>query len=398
MLNQYTRREKAVIVTAYLLYSSFFILYMEAWGAFFILGLAIFVVGISNLQFKFAPYHLFTLQFCLYCYATTFWALNGYYTLTITNGIFQSIIVVSVFYAAFSPMKNNVNILIKIIMFAGYTVVIYTYFFYGFGRILSSSSGRILNSYNNVNVIGMVAAMSVTFHFYLHLFEKKRKDLIFVIPAIIVIGATESRKAIFMAIAGVFLLYYFKARSGPRNNLLPIIKFLAVAIVIIFLVETLANTGLFAGAYERALSLIASFTGEGEVDSSTSLREYYRQIGWDQFVKTPILGAGINNSPIIMSQAGSTHHTYLHCNYAELAACGGLVGLISYYSIYIYLLVNELKYFKVDKSTVLFLTWLFLILTTDWGAVSYYPKHTYFNLMVFFLHIQQLRQRHPYIK
>ena len=47
---------------------------------------------------------------------------------------------------------------------------------------------------------------------------------------------------------------------------------------------------------------------------------------------------------------------------------------------------------------MLFLTRLFLMLTTDWGAVSYYPKHTYFNLMVFFLHIQQMRQRHPYIK
>ena len=400
MLKQYTLRERAIIVATYLLYSSFFIMYMSTLGAPFMLGLAIFVVGISNLQFKFAPYHLFTLQFCLYCFATTFWALNGRETITMSNTILQTILVVSVFYAAFSPMKDNVNTLIKVITLSGYTVVIYTYFFYGFGHILSTNadSKRILNSFNNVNVIGMLAALSITFHFYLHLFEKKRKDLIFVIPAIILIGVTESRKAIFMAIAGVFLLFFFKARSGPRHNMLPIIKFLAIATIIIALVESLAQTGMFTGAYERMQGLIASFTGEGEVDSSTSLREYYRQVGWDQFMKTPILGIGINNSAILLSRVGSTHYTYLHCNYAELAACGGLVGLISYYGIYLYLLVNELKYIKVDKSAILFVIWLFLMLTTDWGAVSYYPKHTYFNLMVFFLHIQQMRQRHPYIK
>ena len=364
------------------------------------LGLAIFVVGISNLHWTFTPYHLMTLQFCLYCFTTTFWALNGYLTITIGNTILQSIIVMSVFYAAFSPMKNNINTLLKIIICAGYTVVVYTYFFYGFARILTMSeeSTRIGNTYNNVNVIGMISALAVIFHFYLHLFEKKRKDIVLAIPAIIIVGATESRKAIFMVIAGVFLLYYFKARSGPRHNFLPIIKFLVAAVIIAVLVESLAHTGMFSGAYNRMMGLIASITGEGDVDSSTSLREYYRQVGWDQFAQTPILGIGINNSPVLLAKVGSSHITYLHCNYAELAACGGLFGLISWYSIHTYLFVNELKYVKKDTSAALFIIWIFLMLTTDWGAVSYYSKRTYFNLVVFFLHLQQMRQRYPHIK
>ena len=180
--------------------------------------------------------------------------------------------------------------------------------------------------------------------------------------------------------------------------MLPIIKFLAAGVVIAILVESLAHTGLFSGASERVQGLIASITGEGEVDSSTSLREYYRQVGWDQFLKTPIAGIGINNSSVLLSMVGSDHITYLHCNYAELAACGGLLGLISYYSIHIYLMVNELKYIKIDKSAIFFVIWLFLMLTTDWGAVSYYTKRNLFNLMVFFLHIQQMRQRHPHIR
>jgi hypothetical protein len=41
---------------------------------------------------------------------------------------------------------------------------------------------------------------------------------------------------------------------------------------------------------------------------------------------------------------------------------------------------------------------MFLILTTDWGSVSYYTKRTFFNFIMFFLHIQQMKQRYPEIK
>lgn len=399
MLNQYNLRERATIIATFCLYVNFFVLENTHFGAPIALGLAVFVIGISNLRFNFAPFHLFVLQFTLYCYATTFWALNGYYSLEKANGLTQTLIVMSVFYAAFSPMKDNINILIKTILCAGYLVIFYSYFFYGFNRILSMSedSMRIRNSFINVNVLGMMSALMVLFHIYLHLFEKHRKDIILVIPAVIIIGATQSRKAIFMAIAGVFLLFWFKSRRGPKNNLLPNLRFLISAVVIVVLVESLAHTGLFHGAYERVLGLVNSLTGEGEVDSSTSLRAFYRQVGWDQFLQTPILGVGINNSPLLLARAG-THRTYLHCNYAELAACGGIVGLISYYSMHVYLLYHELKYVKVDTSAVLFLIWLILMLVTDWGAVSYFSKRTYFNFMLFFLHIQQMGQRYPQIK
>lgn len=399
MLNQYNLRERATIVATFLLYVDLYILESTPYGAPIALALAVFVVGISNLHFNFATYHLFVLQFTVYCYATTFWALNGYLTLEISNSIAQSLLVMSVFYAAFSPMKDNVHTLIKVIICAGYVVIIYSYFFYGFNRILTmdENSLRIKNAFNNVNMLGMLAALTVLFHLYLHLFEKHRKDIILIVPAVILVGATQSRKAIFMVVVGAFLLFWFKSRKGAMTNLLPNLRFLFAAIIILALVESLAHTGLFYGAYERMMGFIASLTGEGEVDASTSVRAFYRQVGWDQFLQTPILGVGINNSPIILSRV-SDHKTYLHCNYAELAACGGLVGLVSYYSMHLYLLVKEVRYVKKDGSAVLFLVWLLLILATDWGSVSYYLKLTYFNFVLFFLHIQQMKQRYPEVK
>ena len=398
MHNQYSLQERAVIIATFCLYVNLYVLESTQYGAPIALGLAIFVIGISNLRFTFAPYHLFFLQFILYCYATTFWALNGYYTLTIANGMAQSLLVMSVFYSAFSPMKNNVNILIKTILCAGYLVIFYSYFFYGFDRIISLSETRIRNSFVNVNVLGMMAALIVTFHTYIHLFEKHRKDILLVIPAIIIIVATQSRKAIFMVIMGPLLLYWFKSRTGLRKNLLPMIRFIIIGFVAVALLDLLVNAGIFSGAYERFMGYVNSLTGEGEVDSSTSLRAYYRQVGWDQFMQTPLFGIGINNSPILLSKVGSEHRTYLHCNYAELAACGGIVGLISYYSIHIYLLIKIIKYVKIEPSAILFLVWLILILATDWGAVTYYNKVTYFNFILFFLHVQQMKQRHPEIK
>ena len=122
-----------------------------------------------------------------------------------------------------------------------------------------------------------------------------------------------------------------------------------------------------------------------------------RQIGWIQFSRTPLLGVGMGCARILTEKAMDID-SYLHCNYAELAADGGAVGLISYYSIFIYALIKEFKYFRVDDMASLIITLIFIRLTTDWGAVSYYKKTTYFYVMIYYLHILYCQQKYKHVK
>ena len=100
----------------------------------------------------------------------------------------------------------------------------------------------------------------------------------------------------------------------------------------------------------------------------------------------------------ILANIAMGKSAYLHCNYAELAADGGVLGLISYYIIYIYLLYKEMKYVKYDNSAVLVIVLVLVRLLTDWGAVSYYTKSTYFYIMIYYLHVNTMRKKYPRIK
>ena len=305
---------------------------------------------------------------------TTFWALNGKMSIDSGNTIFRTLMITSVLYSFYAVTPNNVRILTKIVMWGGYTIVIYTYFFYGVDRIVSmdEGSGRITNRFNNVNTIGMLAAIAIIIHAYYSMFEKFSKTIFLAIPALFVIGATQSRKAIIELVMGIVLLYFFKSIRGPKNNLLPIAKFLFAMVTIL---------------------LLLIYLGEGEVDVSTELRDEYRRIGWQNFLENPIFGIGIGNSPIALTREGFKH-TYTHNNIVEMLCCGGIVGFISYYSIFFYLLSQEMKFLKKDKLATLYLVWIICIIATDWGAVRYFHKDTYFILMIFFLHVDEMKKKY----
>lgn len=356
------------------------------------------VLVMTNYKMEVHRYHLFVLQFCLYCYATTFWALNGYYCIEKGNTIFYFLIIMSIFYSYYRKY-DDLTIVIKVIMWAGYFVVFYSYFFYGVDKLvlMDTSTGRIQNAFMNVNVLGMLAALVVIFHLYFSMFEKFSRTVFLIIPAIIVIAATESRKAIVMVILGILLLYYFKMRSGPRNNLLPYLKFAISGIFLLGIIIALASTGMFSGAAERMNGFLASITGEGEVDSSTSARELYRQVGWNQMRETPWLGIGMG-CPWMLAARQINRAAYLHCNYAEVGCGGGIVGLFSYYIMYLYVLAKEYKYLKYERLSALIFLWIMIKFVTDWGAVSYYSKINLFYLMIYYLHIDLMKKKYPNIK
>ena len=353
----------------------------------------------TNYHFELKAYHLFVLQFCLFCYATAFWAMGYAYAIDKGNTILFIFIIMSIFYSYYQTMpKNGVEMLLKIMLYGSYTVVLYTMFFIGVGRLIAIGEGTgRMGSGTNANTTGMIAATAILINSYFFMQKKYRRMMLLVIPCIYIIAATQSRKALFMAVAGVILLYFLKNLRERKDNLIPVMKFLIVLGLVVGVFIYLSQTNLFSGTMSRVNGMINSITGEGEVDSSTSKREFMRQIGWIQFSRTPLLGIGMGCARILSMKAMDSDG-YLHCNYAELAADGGIVGLISYYSIFLYLLVKEVRYLKKDPIAPLIVTLVILRLVTDWGMVSYYSKGTYFSMMIYFLHLSYCKKTYKRLR
>ena len=361
-------------------------------------GFTFLVLLFSNFKLKFYKYHIFTLQFCLYCYATTFWAFNGRYTISVCNAIFMTLICLFVFYEYWKDVQD-IHILLRIIMWAGFFVVIYTYYYYGVEDIVTAEGeDRLGNEFNNVNTIAMMTAITLIINFYLRLYVKKDWSVLIWIPCLLIIGATQCRKAFVMLIMGIFILYYYKQKMERKGDmLLPITKILVFVLIGIVILLVLGHTNVFSGLYNRMGGLISSVTGGEDIDASSQVRNTFFEIGWRQFLQNPIVGIGMNNSMIILSQQ-TGRVTYLHNNYIEIASSGGIIGLISYYSMFVYLLSKEIKYIRLDSSAVLIVTWILIRFVTDWGAVSYSSRTTYLYLMVFFIHLDNMKKKYPRIR
>jgi O-antigen ligase len=298
----------------------------------------------------------------------------------------------SVLYAYYSQ-KESVLELLESVKWAGYILTIYSIAFYGMDTIRATlaAEGRIDNAYTNVNSIAMLAAISLVITVFQCLYYKVSFTIIFSVPEIVLIAASGSRKALLTAGIGILLVVVFRYTS--RNVLKTIFRYIVLAIIAIFIVRVFLYLPIFAGLNERMEGMLAVFTGKGAVEHSALLRQQYILAGIAQFKKTPILGIGIANSNYIL-QAAFGKDTYLHNNFVEMLACGGVVGFLMYYFMELWPFLKLWKHRKEDDPcTHMVLILIIVLLIMDYGMVSYYSKTMYFYIMIYYLQARILKNR-----
>ena len=257
--------------------------------------------------------------------------------------------------------------------------------------IFSGGNTRIDNSLINSNTLGMAAAMSIIINVYYVVYDGIRLYIIFAIPSVLIIAASGSRKSLVLLALGIMMILVLK-NLAKKSFLTKFFKIVATVIFLLIVGLIVIKLNLFGEINERMLGLIASFTGKGEVDHSTWLRQGYIQLGLNVFRKSPIIGIGIDNARLLTRALYGYDH-YLHNNYVELLADVGLLGFCSYYFMYVYALKNEFKFIKSkDREIYMIITITILLLIMDYGMVSYYAKENYFYLMVVFLKLYQLKK------
>lgn len=245
--------------------------------------------------------------------------------------------------------------------------------------------------YNNANTLGMLCALAIVIQAYRWLFGRFSLSALFSVPALLVVAASQSRKAILMIPLGIIILLFLK-NLGNRSffkSFFRIVLSLALFAAVLVLISRIS---IFRGVNERLTSMIASFTGEGAADGSSLLRKKMREVGFAQFLKTPIFGIGIGCSDVLL-QHTINRSTYLHNNYIELLACGGIVGTALYYVPRLALLRDFWSSrFLRNRQTIACLTILLLYLIMDYGEVSYSEKVYYLYLLMLFVQADKLRE------
>ena len=378
----------------------FFVIFRTyLWGKYFLLAVsvAIFLLSLIGSKGKIFigihSYHKFMLIFIAYTLISSLWALNSNDSITQAVTLFLILICASMLYCHYIRF-DSVHQILTAIMWAGFIVSIYSIMYYGVDVVIEALySRRLAKGFDNVNSLALFLAVCCTIQAS-EFINKRRRLLvaIMMIPEVLVIAATQSRTALVylvLGVVGVYFLNCFDLKSAKKTIKTVLILFV-ICIVILYAMTSITA---FSGISNRLMSLFNSFTGEGEVDHSTQERNAMISLGWQYFLKNPFCGIGIG-CPHILNAEYIGHDAYLHNNFVELLCGGGIFGFIAFYSRYIYIFVNLIKYRKADKEhfCVCFVL-LFSMIISEWGSVTYLEKLPNYYFLMQILNIQCLKSK-----
>ena len=342
-----------------------------------------------RLHFQFTYFHLSILLFALFCYASAIWALDPGIAITHATTILLTLICLTVYFEAFKS-DNSVDRLLKAVMWSGPVVAVYTIFFYGYEEFVDmmNNSVRVENDFANANTLGMWMAICLSLFVFYVIREGFKWRYLTAVLLVVIIAFSQSRTALIEAFLGVVIVAFFTIQKEKRGK--RIVKYILVIVVGIVAINVISQLDIFKGLFQRMQGLEGFLSDDSvvEIDSSAITREAYIRLGWAQFLQTPIGGIGIGNTYYV-SRLFNGVSTYLHNNYIELLAAGGILGFGLYYSIYGYLFFNLIR--DVIKNKNIYSEICTLILTinliADFGTVSYYKKHNMFIFMICFIQV-----------
>lgn len=385
------------LLTIFLL-SSFYIFASTSWGSYIMIGVTVAIFFLSAGQDNFRinwnldRFQLGILIFFFFTLASSVWAWSSRASIDKAITIIEIFICITVLDIYYSKERSGgVATLLNIVMWSGFAIMAYTFYRYGFRNInyYVLNSTRFEDTYANINSIAMLLSVSIIVSLYKALYVKPKVYHLLSVFSIYLIAASGSRKALIMLAIGIVAILV--VRFSSKNVIVSLFKYIAIGIALFYAFRFVLGTELFSGINHRMDGLIALITGSGTVDHSSWLRQQYIKIGIEQFGKTPIFGIGIGNTGLLLgSTIGSG--TYLHNNYVELLASGGILGFIAYYQMYISLVVEYVKkWSQEDKELVILTILMMIILIMDYGNVSYYSKHTYFYLLMLYLKYKEFK-------
>lgn len=273
--------------------------------------------------------------------------------------------------------NGDPNIILFALMMAGFLVSINIIFNYGYKEMLQllMSGIRVGSEELQLNYLGRYTYMCAIISFYFAYYKKRRIMYLGALIGAFVCVSSQSRQALLTLIVTVVLLYLIKDFSKKR-----LIRFAVKIAIVFFAALVIVNLPVLSALRERMFSGLSSVATTTVSSESDQKRVYMIQFGLKVFYQHPIFGIGFGNVREVVSGILS-EYKYLHNNYVELLACGGMLGFVLYYAIYIKIFRN-IKYILKHTSAyhdeiVMVAVLLIGQLILDMFVVSYYSKVQY---------------------
>lgn len=377
------------LLTVFLL-ASFQLFDSYEWGKYSFLICSVLIYILSVIQsgwvakFRVMPFICFVFVFAAFIAMTAFWSADYSDTLTMARTLLRTAVCFTLVYWAYMDEEDPYRF-ITIIVFASYIVAVYSVIVYGFNNIIEATDDiRLDNTYSNINSISLFLSLGFICDLYLILFRRFRIHSVMSILSFVIIIAAQSRKAAVFLVLGVFAMILFRFATS-KNIGFQIMKAVFILVCLLVLLYFIIKLPFFSGIGNRVDLMINTFLGQGKMDTSSLMRNDLISLGFHCWGQRPIIGWGMATTHIFAEQY-LYFPSYLHNNYLELLAGGGILCFAAYYSMHIYLIV---KFFKIRKTHyqwfVLGVILIVLILLMDYGRVSYYSKANFFELMVLYL-------------
>lgn len=293
---------------------------------------------------------------------SSIWALSSEYALATAKMLCYTAIgplALLMFIDNVAKLKNVLNI---IIITSGYMILCIVFHLKD-----SIRPDIVINNATELyfNTISQMLAFLIVFAYALVKLTKRKVYYIYILAAYAVIIYAGSRKSLLFPIIVICFveLYSAKNLNKKMKNI-----FLILLLVLLLYVAVSSDELL----YSRMQNLFAALSGDVSADASAMERYYYRDLALSMFAERPFLGYGMDNFQVKLIQLHYGHIAYSHNNWTEVASNLGIVGLVSYYWFYFYIIKENIAGFKKKNYVaVLIIAIVTSFMVFEYGIVSY---------------------------
>ena len=343
-----------------IIYSNLF--NITLWGFFFMVFLIKKSSKIPYNKMIFA-YIIFT----IFAASSVLWALDFDLAFSYAMRLMIVSLNLIVLYVIFKDYKLENTILYGILIGAFYnyliafSIISVNYEIYEFGRFTGSVGNA--NKLSKIMLISIFASLVLLLSPGIKNYFKIY-NYINIILALYIIFLTVSKKAIILA--PLLLLASFSIKKVNIKNILLFVLILFVSYEIFIRYADFTYIGeMYELFIKRFSGLIEVLIGVGG-DASSSEREHLITAALNVFSGNPLFGIGLNNFRLL-------HGIYAHNNYLELLSGVGIIGMMLFYSIYVYLIFMIAKMHSSSLQRY-FMVMTFVLLAMDFATVSYFNK------------------------
>lgn len=329
--------------------------------------LRLMMEGTIKRKIIFSPIIKWNLWFFLLSFASILWSIYQEHSSAMSFVMFKRLIIIFSIVINIRTKEELSKVLKFYLISCMFMMTKITYFF----LIKGEKGAKMwdLACGNYFNTVSQMLAFAVIIAYYLLTTEKNSKFLkisyiFFITFSIWHIYITGSRKGILMPI--VEIVIYLMITN--RESIIKILK--AMSIIMIIGGIAIFILSLNEELWSRMIIMVQMFLRGETLDESTQLRSYFITLAGQMFSDKPILGQGINTFVGELNNSIGKQ-MYSHNNYLEIASSLGIVGLISYYWYYVYLIRGFVKNINFGKINALGLSIIVTLTIFEYGIVTY---------------------------